>query len=585
MNSHQYVHGILNRLLCHERTDSGSITFLNRQVGEFSSWAFSGTRGHLDHFSLPSTSSMPIDGTSIGSTMVKYIAYRRRESGGYAGRGTHHAPHSATNADSNGVGRFTPHMPVTIGSLPDNILLEIFGFYRSAVMSFRDCAWDWYTLTHVCSRWRQIILASSHFLDLRLICTDRTPVIEILDAFPTFPIIISYLHNASPPYDIPQDVGNIYIALGRHDQARWISLTHLTSLLLEIFVSVMQEPFPSLTFLELQSNDGNDEIVQALPNTFLGMSAPCLQYLILQGIPFPSLPELLFSTNHLVSLHLADIPITGYISPEALATGLSMLPRLTWLIVTFSSPTPPIDRTYQRSPPVTSAVLPSLTFLSFRGITEYLEDLVARISAPLLNLVRTSFFDQLTFDIPQLFRFIGRSKKLRSPKRATVSFYHSFANIVFGPREGIVRPRHFSLRILCGGSNRQVSSVTRICNQALPLLSKVERLDVKGGSCLQPAWQDDMHSTQWLELLHPFFAVERLHISERLGPLVIPAFQELTGERATAVLPELQSLFLEGLLPSVSVSVQEAIALFRTARHTLGRPIAILWGDSEWAGG
>lgn len=492
-----------------------------------------------------------------------------------------HSPHPATNADSYSVGWFARRG--TIGSLPDNILLEIFGFYRLGVMRFRDCAWNWHTLAHVCSRWRQIILASPHPLDLHLICTDRTPVMEMFGAFPTFPIVISYLHNATPLHHLSQDWGNIYVALGRRDQTRWISLSRLTSFLLEIFVTAMQEPYPSLTFLELQLNDGDSEMVQVLPDTFLGRSAPSLQYLILQGIPFPTLPELLFSANNLVSLHLADIPIIGYISPEALATGLSALPRLTWLIIKFSSPTPPPDRTYPRPLPVTCAVLPSLTFLTFRGIAEYLEDLVARISAPLLDLVNTSFFDQLTFDVPQLFRSIGSSRKLRSPKRATVSFYHSFAKIVFGPREGKAGPRHFSLRILCGGSNRQVSSLTRICNQSLPLLSRVERLDVKGGSCLQPGWHGDMNSAQWLELLRPFVAVERLHISERLGPLIVPAFHELTGDRATAMLPALHSLFLEGLLPSVSVSEREAIAPFKAARHDSGRPIAILWG--EWARG
>ena len=509
------------------------------------------------------------------STKGKYIACHRKELGEHSGRGTSHAlHHDVTFADSYGVGWSTPR--VTIGSLPDNVLLEIFGFYRLTVIRFRDCAWDWHMLARVCSRWRQIVLASPHLLDLRLTFTESSPVVEMLNAFPAFPIIISYRHNAPPLHHISQDWGNIFAALWHRDQARWISLSHLTSSLLETFVTVMQEPFPSLTFLELRSNDGIDEIVQVLPDTFLGGSAPRLQYLILQDIPFPALPALLYSANDLVSLHLADIPITGYISPEALAIGLSVLPRLTWFIITFASPTPSLDRTGPRPPPPTCAVLPSLNFLSFRGTSEYFEDLVARISAPLLNLVNTQFFDQLVFDIPQLFLFIGRSRRLSSPKRATVSFYHSFTKIVLGPREGKVGPRHFSLRMLCGGSTRQVSFVKQICNQSLPLLSHVERLDVKGSRCLQPGWQDDLKSAQWLELLHPFVAVEKLHISERLGPLVVAALQELTGEKATAVLPMLHSLFLEGLLPSLSV--REAITPFMDARHLSGRPIAIRWG-------
>jgi hypothetical protein len=229
------------------------------------------------------------------------------------------------------------------------------------------------------------------------------------------------------------------------------------------------------------------------------------------------------------------------------------------------------------------AVLLSLTFLSFCGVSGYLGDLVTRIYAPSLSLVDAQFFDQPTLDASssQLFRFICRSKKLRSPNRATLSFYGDLAKIVFGPRKAMVRPRFFSLRILCGGSNRQLSAVAQMCRQSLALVSQVERLDIKGGACLPPDWHDeDTNSTRWLELLLPFVSVGRLYISERLGPLVVHALQELSGARATAVLPALHSLFLEGLLPSVLV--REAIDPFIAARHLSGRPVAVRWGERTW---
>jgi hypothetical protein len=229
------------------------------------------------------------------------------------------------------------------------------------------------------------------------------------------------------------------------------------------------------------------------------------------------------------------------------------------------------------------ALLSSLTFLAFRGVCGYLEDLAAQIRAPSLNLLNIQFFDQPLFDVPQLLRFISRSRKLRSPRRATVSFYHDCAKIVLGPREGTVGPRHFSLRVLCGGSNRQVSSLTQIFDRSSALLYKVERLDVKGNDCLPRGWQDDMDSAQWLELLCPFDAVQRLHISERLAPLVLPALRGLTagGGRVTEVLPALENLSLE-LLPSASL--REEIYPFVDARHLLGHPIAIRWGEREFLG-
>jgi len=90
-----------------------------------------------------------------------------------------------------------------------------------------------------------------------------------------------------------------------------------------------------------------------------------------------------------------------------------------------------------------------------------------------------------------------------------------------------------------------------------------------------------MNSAQWLELLRPFAAVQRLHISERLAPLVLPALRGLTREGAIAVLPVLDNLSLE-LLPSVPLRVE--INPFMAARHLLGRPIAIRWGERECLG-
>jgi hypothetical protein len=72
--------------------------------------------------------------------------------------------------------------------------------------------------------------------------------------------------------------------------------------------------------------------------------------------------------------------------------------------------------------------------------------------------------------------------------------------------------------------------------------------------------------------------VKDLYISRELVPHVTPTLQELqvVGERVTEVLPALQSLFLEGPLPSGPV--QEIIGQFISARQLAGRPIAV----SHW---
>jgi hypothetical protein len=102
-------------------------------------------------------------------------------------------------------------------------------------------------------------------------------------------------------------------------------------------------------------------------------------------IHFRGLPKLLLSATHLVHLELWQIPHSGYISPEVMVTFLSMLTSRERLGIRFKSPQGRPDRKNRRPPPRTRTLLPVLTELRFGGVNEYLEDLAARIDAPLLN--------------------------------------------------------------------------------------------------------------------------------------------------------------------------------------------------------
>src|SRR5712671_3395306 len=87
----------------------------------------------------------------------------------------------------------------------------------------------------------------------------------------------------------------------------------------------MQKPFLELTHLQV-SVDG--DLVPLLPDLFLSGSAPHLRTLVLRSIPFPSIPKLLLSAHGLVTLSLWDIPDSGYFSPDAMATALTVMTRL-----------------------------------------------------------------------------------------------------------------------------------------------------------------------------------------------------------------------------------------------------------------
>lgn len=64
------------------------------------------------------------------------------------------------------------YRPAAIGTLPDDALLEIFGFYvenASEAYGFERMK-GWYTPTHVCKRWRNIAFASPAFAAVASIC-------------------------------------------------------------------------------------------------------------------------------------------------------------------------------------------------------------------------------------------------------------------------------------------------------------------------------------------------------------------------------------------------------------------------------
>jgi hypothetical protein len=309
-----------------------------------------------------------------------------------------------------------------------------------------------------------------------------------------------------------------------------------------------------------------------LPDSFLGGSATRLQSVILEGIPFPGLPKLLRSSNDLVTLNLSKIPNTGYFSPELMAICLPALTRLESLRIEFQSPA---SRPGRRGiSPLTRVVLSALTKLEFRGVSEYLEDLVARIDTPVLTSVIVSFFNQLVFDVSQFAHFVGRTESLGSFKRAELSFEYRTANVTLHrdpPKGRYIRENGvLSIDISCHAFDWQTSGLTHICTQLSPSFSSVEWLELNS-TILRPLHlEDSPDCTQWLALFHQFIAVQSLDI-DGLDMHITLALQELTGHRVMEVLPALRNLSF--LTPSIyDNSVQEALQPFITARQLVSHP-------------
>jgi hypothetical protein len=307
----------------------------------------------------------------------------------------------------------------------------------------------------------------------------------------------------------------------------------------------------------------------------LGGSAPRLQGLFLSGIPFPGLPKLLLSTHDLVKLDLQNIPRSGYVSPEAMVTALSTLTSLQFLVLRLQSPRSQADRASRRPPPLTRVVLPALTKFWFKGDSEYLEDFLSRLEAPLLSYTKITFFNQLIFDTPLLRHFISCTEIVRTAYQAYISCHTDTVRFSLYSRNGIDEEAGVELRISCKPLDWQISSLAQVCGTSFPPLPTLERLDIdikkNRNSLLE--WQADMEDTQWLELLRLFTSVEDLDLSEVSVPFVAPALQGLSGETAIEVLPALENLSLEGLQPSEPV--KEAIAKFTAARQLAGCPVTV----------
>jgi hypothetical protein len=335
----------------------------------------------------------------------------------------------------------------------------------------------------------------------------------------------------------------------------------------------MHRPFPELRTLHLLSFD---KPPPALPNSFLGGSASRLRSLRLYGIPFPSLPNLLLSATHLVDLYLINISYSGYFSPEAIAIALSRLTSLEELRLEFQSPLSyPDRRASRRPPPPTRFALPVLTRFWFRGVGEYLDELMARIDSPRLLLFDVTFFNQNVFDTPQLIQFIGRTPMLKALKKARVIFDDDAARVKLSSR--ISRFGELKVTIPCRELNRQVSSVAQVFTSCLPHLSTLQDLYIYGDPLWKPDRRNNVGNTPWLELLRPFTTVKRLYLSDDFARRIVPALQELVGGRATEALPALRNIFLEGQQTRTSGHVQEGIRQFVAARRASHRVTISRW--------
>ena len=459
----------------------------------------------------------------------------------------------------------------TISKLSDEVLLEIFNFCRKSHNPLLF-VWPWHVLVHVCQRWREVVFASPHRLSLRIFCRNGTPVRENLCIWPAFPIVIKYgyselefrtwWHRSSQTRN---DEDNIIAALEHPDRVCSVELGG-TGSELEKVSTAMQVPFPVLTHLRLILHLRDFQNAAVLPPKFLGGSAPCLQEITFVGIPFPSLPTLLLSASDLVKLRLENMPPTSYVAPDVMAACLVSLPRLEWFIIGFRFANP---RPYQlHPPPLTRAILPSLTSFVFEGTSEYLEELVARIEGPRLSRIFTDYLNQLVdFQVAQFSKFIDRSvcPEFTIFKHAHVVFSCDYVYFTTSRHASHEDRDYAGACVSCQGIDWQVSHMAQLLGQFSLTLSNIVHLRLWFRGWVELESTNDV---EWLTFLLKFPAVQTLHVCNRLAGHVALALEDIPSGMFTEVLPSLQSIYLEGH-PAIS------LIKFSIARQLSGRSVTV----------
>ena len=443
---------------------------------------------------------------------------------------------------------------VTIETLNDDVLVNI--FHHSLHHSPRF----WPTLTHVCRRWRRIILGLPLVLDLRLFCSYGMPVLKSLDCWPPLPLVVNYGGSPILKCPVPEDEDDIMAALKQSDRVRSISLT-VTDPLLEK-LSTIYEPFSELEELVLFSRDN----VQLTPSSAF-RSGQLLRTLHLTQIAIPALPQLLSPAAGLIDLQLHEIPSVGYFSPEALTNALSVMTQLRTLSLHFLSFPP--RRSYLGSPPQPGqrAVLPALSCLKYRGTSKYLDTFVARIDAPRLSDIDISFFYQPTMDAAQLGQFIERIEMQTLLSHVDVLTSANIASMSFSEPGARVR---LALQISCTQVDWQLSSMTQICNHFSRSLSHLK--DLCFNSTQQPSGSDDMDREQWAGIFRAFNGAVVLRITGTLAADILRTLSLTVGE--PNVLPALRTLHVPELEKG-PMALRQAAESFITSRCLSGHLVEV----------
>ena len=462
--------------------------------------------------------------------------------------------------------------------LDDDSLLNIFYLYRPSLPGEEDqginirfdggAKWVgerwWYRLAHVCQRWRNLILGSVSYLSLCLVCTYGTPVEDMLAHSPPLPLVIDYEGTEITA----EDEEGIILALEQQDRVRRIRLI-LPGLKLQMLVMAIDGEYPMLEYLTLMDPFEDISMDSILPET---LQTPRLRHLAID-CSIPTRFQLLTAAVGIVTLHLGVLHPSTYFQPTVLLQTLSLMPQLEILLIFFRFPVLNYDAERQliRIPITTHVTLPNIRSFLLEAPSAYSEAVLSRITASRLEDLQICYPKQLTFSVPQLPQFMGRTENLRFD-HAKFYFYSERVYVEFNPSGTNISVAPFSINVACCHLDWQVSSMAQIFNLLSQTFSAVEHLTLSYEPHNQSSEEhNEVLRTEWRKLFRSFSSLKTLRIDDGFVDELSRCLPSEDGEDPLEVLPELQELTYSG-----SGNGNDAFTSFIGARQNTGRPITLI---------
>ena len=376
-------------------------------------------------------------------------------------------------------------------------------------------------------------------------------------------------------YLFPKHEDEIAAALEHVDRIYEIKVT-MSNSMLEKSAAWVEASFPALESLHLISPHPD---LMVLPDAFLAASTPSvtprrLLHIELNNIYFLTLPQLLLSSRDLVSLSLRSdsVIMTTFLSPQTITSALSAASHLNTLSLCLRDWPESVQGSVQLLSP--NHLLPALDKFCFDGSGDYLEDLVSRIHAPLLEQFNVLLWWPHVADFPQLSHFIHRIEQLSSlPHMTSIRLKHRGFQIQhcfrhLPSRQKIVR---LQLDVFL---DWQVSQLHHVCQQLSPLMSSVEQLVITASE----SFQLRRRPVSWPGLFGPFHCVQELELCtpEEQGTEISHALEQSTWKGVQEVFPALQSLWLR----EFKTRAWSSINSFISSRQLTGRQVTMHYSRS-----